>query len=354
MRSLEERIREWEETERAQSEKPRYYAGLSKLFRFSDYKYKSIGNNRQLTIVPTENARVEWYRPFDFEPGMLRDYLGVRNALRMPRNSEDRIVLDHMRSFLAGDLPSSEHDKKMQIERIKDYDKPGTRRRREDAERHIAFVKRLPVLTPELESRFQSRLDHDKPLILDFCRSYGDVFADAASENILREFYDDEMKPPLPKSERVDFEEWIRENYDSHTGLVTLWYEPCHILQMYDAWEGIRIASISSGPADQFVDLLNGFTVIAGVRLVFLKGHWRIDFEVEYLMDALGIMLINNVMSGRDQIRICALEDCRRPFITRDPRANYCCHEHSQRGRVRKHRERQNGKIRKTEHGAAL
>jgi hypothetical protein len=327
-------------------DKPRYYAGLCRLVRFSDYTIEKPRKDQALWIKPAENTRVEFYQPFDFEPGMLRDYLDVRNTLRTARSAEEQLILDHMGNFLTGMLSSSEREKQMTIERIKNSDKSRTRKERKDAERRIAFWEQLPVLTPELTSRFQSRLDRDKPLILDFCRRYGDAFAGTASEGILRAYYDDEMKPPLPKSERVDFGEWIRENYESHGGLVSNWYEPCHILQMYDAWEKIRASSIESGPVDQFIDLLNGFTVSAGLTLVFHSGHWRIDFEAGYLMDALAIMLINNITSGIDQIRLCALEDCRRPFVARDPRSNYCCQTHSQRGRVRKHRKKQNGKKR--------
>ena len=342
MKPIEIDMRKWEEE--TFREKPRYYAGLCRLVRFSDYTIENKAKSRMPSIEPAENARVEFYRPFDYEPGMLRDYLEVRNALRTARSTEERVILGHMRSFLTGELPKSERDRQKKIERIKDYYKSSARKERKGDERHIASIERMPVLTPELKSEFESRLNRDKPLILDFCRRYGDAFVDTASEAVLRTYYNDEMKPPLKKAERVDFEEWIRENYESHSGMVAEWYEPCHILQMHDAWEKIRTSSAESEPADQLVDLLNGFTVTAGLVLAFHGGHWRIDFEAGNLMDALAIMLINNITSGMDQIRICALEDCRRPFVTRDPRSQYCCQTHSQRGRVRKHRKKQDGK----------
>jgi hypothetical protein len=346
MKFLEQRIREWEEAERAQSEKPRYYAGLSRFVRFSDYKFEKVGKYQQLSIVPTENARIEWYRPFDFEPGPLRDYLEVRNALRRARNNEEQFILDHMMSFIDGDMPSSEREKERAIKRVKAATRSYTRENRKFRDRAIANTEKQPILTPELESGFQSRLDRDKPLILDFCRRYGDVASGHASESTLRHTYDVQMNHPrpLPKSRRMDFEAWIREHPDLQSGLVANWYYPSHIVQMYDAWDRFRTSSAASEPVDQFIESLNGFAVQAGLRLVFLNGHWGIDFEVSHLRDALGVMLINNITSGRDQIRMCALKDCHRPFLTRDPRANYCCHAHSQRGRVRKHREKQNGK----------
>jgi hypothetical protein len=350
VKSLEERIRDWEEAEKAQREKPKYYAGLIRLFRFSDYeyKYKTERKIRTLTIVPTKDARIEYYKPFDFEPGMLRDYLEVKNALRAARKGEDQVVVDHMKSFLDGVLPSSEGDKQNEIERLKRYPKSSRGEEKKRAEEYvkerIAFVERLPILTPELESKFQARLNRDKPLILDFCRTYGDVREWTACEGILRDIHADEMKPPVPKSERMGFEEWLREESGWYPGSVNDWYDMGLIVERHDAWERIRTSSDSSDPVDKYIELLNGFTISAGVRLVLVNGHWRMDFEVEYLMDALGIMLINTILSGKDQIRICALDDCRRPFITRDPRANYCCQAHSQRGRVRKHRKMQNGK----------
>ena len=345
-KSIEQRIREWEEAERANGDKPRYYAGLGRFVRFSDYKFERVGKHQQLSIVPTEDARLEWYRPFDYEPGMLRDYLEVKNTLRTARDAEEQLVLDHMMSYLEGGLPSGECEKEAAVKRAKAATGSFTRENRKVRDRMIASVERLPILTPELDSRFRSRLERDKPLILDFCRRYGDAVSGHVSESALRESYDREKNylKRLPKSKRMDFEGWVREHPVLQSGLVANWYYPSHIIQIYDAWERIRTSTTASVPADQIVDLLNGFAVHAGLRLVFLNGRWGIDFEVGHLMDALGIMLINNIISGRDQIRMCALEDCRRPFLTRDPRANYCCPAHSQRGRVRKHRERQNGK----------
>jgi hypothetical protein len=342
MKSLEQRIREWEEAERAQNEKPRYYAGLGRFARFTDYKIIEEGKDRRFTLVPTENANVEWYRPFDFEPSFLCDYLEVRNALRYGKNSEAQFILDHMSSFLLGDLPSSERDK---AARIKD----ASRQKRAIAEKQIAFIERLPVLTPELESEFRSRLEHDKPVILDFCRRYGDIESGDSSESALREAYkaDSYRFQSLPKTQRVEFEPWIRKHSDLRVGALEYWYEPNQILTLFKAWEQYRISSSASAPMDQFINVINGFTVQAGLRLAFVNAHWGIDFEAGRLKDVLGIMLINIITAGKDQIRICALDDCRRPFITRDPRANYCCHAHSQRGRVRKHREKQNGKGRK-------
>ncbi len=320
--------------------------GLSRLARFSDYRYERVGKYNQLGIVPAEDARVEWYRPFDFEPGMLRDYLEVTNTLRTARDAEEQFVMDHMRNYLDGALPPSERDREKTIRRVKAVTGSSTRQSRIYRDRVIADIASLPILTPELDARFRSRLERDKPLILDFCRRYGDASAGHASESALRESYDREEDgfKRLPKSKRMDFEAWVREHPDLRSGLVANWYHPSHILRIYDAWERLRASSTATEPVDQPIERLNGFAVHAGMRLVFLNGRWGIDFEVGHLLDALGIMLINNLTSGRDQIRMCALGDCRRPFLTRDPRANYCCPAHSQRGRVRKHRERQNGK----------
>lgn len=344
-KSLEQRIREWEEAERSNSDKPRYYAGLGRLARFSDYKFERVGKRRQLSIVPAEDARVEWYRPFDYEPGMLRDYLEVKNTLRTPRNAEEQLVLDHMMSYLEGGLPSGECEKETIVKKAEAAAGSFSRENRKVRDRFIANAERLPILTSELDSRFRSRLERDTPLILDFCRRYGDAVSGHASERSLRESYDREKDffMRLPKAKRLDFEGWVREHPDLQSGLVANWYHPSHILQMYDAWERLRTASATE-PLGPFIELLNGFAVDAGLRLAFLNGRWGIDFEVGHVMDVLGIMLINNITSSRDQIRMCALADCRRPFLTRDPRANYCCPAHSQRGRVRKHRERQNGK----------
>jgi hypothetical protein len=87
-----------------------------------------------------------------------------------------------------------------------------------------------------LDSRFQSRLERDTPLILDFCRRYGDAVSGHASERALRESYDREKDyfKRLPKSKRMDFEGWVREHADLQSGLVANWYHPSHILQMYD------------------------------------------------------------------------------------------------------------------------
>jgi hypothetical protein len=344
---LGKRIRDWEEAERAQREKPKYYAGLIRLFRFSDYEYKKKEEGRDFAIVPTKDARIEYYRPFDFEPGMLRDYLEVKNALRMARKGEDPVVADHMKGFLDGALFSSEADRQKEIESYERYVKSKRGEEKKESEEYakesIAFIERSPILTPELESKFQARVNRDRPLILDFCRTYGDVREWTACEGILRDIHAEEMNPHVPKRERLGFEEWLREESGWHNGSVSHWYDTGLIVERYDAWERIRTSSDSSDPVEKYIELLNGFTIGAGVRLVLVNGHWRMDFEVEDPIDALGIMLINTILSGKDQIRTCALDDCRRPFITRDPRANYCCQAHSQRGRVRKHRKKKNG-----------
>jgi hypothetical protein len=103
--------------------KPRYYAGLCRLVRFGDYIIEKPVKDQALRIKPAENARVEFYQPFDFEPDMLRDYLDVRNTLRTARSAEEQLILDHMGNFLTGMLPSSEREKQMEIKRIKNSDK---------------------------------------------------------------------------------------------------------------------------------------------------------------------------------------------------------------------------------------
>ena len=168
-------MREWEEAEQARSDKPRYYAGLGRFVRFSDYQFERVGKHRQLTIVPAENARVEWYRPFDFEPGMLRDYLEVKNTLRTASKCR-RTARAGSHDELPGRRPAfGECEKEAIVKKAKATAGPFRGRTGKYAIGFIANAERLPILTPELDSRFRSRLEHDTPLILDFCRRYGDA-----------------------------------------------------------------------------------------------------------------------------------------------------------------------------------
>lgn len=70
----------------------------------------------------------------------------------------------------------------------------------------------------------------------------------------------------------------------------------------------------------------------AQIGLSQINGIWQIDFHVRTVHDAANLMLINNLTSGKDQIRKCALDDCPKFFLVRNPRATYCCAKHSQLG----------------------
>jgi hypothetical protein len=213
-----------------------------------------------------------WYRPFDYEPGMLRNYLEVKDTLRTARNAAEQLVSDHMKSYLAGSLPSGECGKAATVKKAKAAAGSFSRENRKLCDRMIANAERLPILTPELDSRFRSRLERDAPLILDFCRRYGDAVSGHASERALRGSHDREKDyfKRLPKSKRMNFEGWVREHPDLRSGLVANWYHPSHILRMYDAWEQLRTSSATE-PLGPFIKLLNGLAVDAGLRLAFLN-----------------------------------------------------------------------------------
>lgn len=155
-------------------------------------------------------------------------------------------------SYIEGGLPSIEEAKETAVKRLEAATGAITRENRKFRDRAIAFAERLPILTPELDFRFRSRLEHDKPPILDFCRRYGDIASGHAAEITLRESYDRERDylKRLPKSKRMDFEGWVREHPDLQSGLVANWYYPSHIIRIYDAWERIRTFPTESVPAE--------------------------------------------------------------------------------------------------------
>ena len=65
-----------------------FFAGRHKWFRHS--KYEIVESDGWLYIRPAAKARLEFYRPFDYFPAILEDYLRFAQSLRYTNKEEDR------------------------------------------------------------------------------------------------------------------------------------------------------------------------------------------------------------------------------------------------------------------------
>ena len=339
-KTFEERLREWEEVAREEAAKkdaarPRYYAGQCRLIRFSDYEFDS----KRGLIVRTPNSHIEWYRPFDYEPAMLIDYLEVISSIRGITNHEDRLTLCYMGDYLTHKLPRTEDEKKVLVEEKRadlEKDHPWEHQRR-TSQLLVEKAINAPILTPVIEQQFQTRFNRDIPLILDFHRKYGRFGAIASDPFGWRD-----VEPELAKL--IEKEDLKRDDGHAISQGMSPWYptvgEPDETLEVFEAWHEYRSGTTQLNQ-ERLLFLICGHHVDVELGVILHKGTFRLDYIVNTVSIAIAIMLINNMTSGGEQIRKCALDDCYRFFLTPDMRAKYCGPKHSQLGRVRAYRKRQ-------------
>lgn len=356
---------EWEKRpERMQElrelDKPRPYGGQVRFPRFSGYE---LVEGRHFRIIPTENARIEWYRPFEYEPDILRDYLNVVSEIKkvndikafprqFVRDAPKIIDFCIKYGFLTGpneeDLLNEygvidfirERDIEYWAERVKVTPKQFTKVFEKDFEaikssfdtwvlqafrglwkkKDIETITENPATSwpPSPEDRL--KLAHGDSIHSWYIEALCDYF------NLWRSFVEGGFHPTDPYTES-------RPEGPGHTRLEALMAAARRVRFVVPA--SVRTGQIR---AKTWAEVLTFPELETKVYLSLVDGRWRIDYKPTTLADALQIMLMNLIAGAKEQIRYCALEECGRAFTTTDPRAHYCCPLHSQRGRIRKYR----------------
>jgi hypothetical protein len=345
-KSFEQYLENWADDDTRPADQPSYYAGQCRLMRLSNY----IFDYTRKRIVRAPDAQVEWYRPFDHEPQLLREYLESMAAVRTARDAEDRAILGNMARYLTNELPRNESEKQTLIKKTRDFIKSIPNPSTYFIEKEMSITVGIVILTPTLENKFRERFEHDLPYILDFLRRYGRVSSlESREEGAARNEYNNYGRV---RGRHASFEDYLKSRDDTDAESIPFpfpWYrwrdtgtgeyeqwssEPYDMLQLLS----VDLSERQKGFLHRY---LFAMRAEANIGLTKDNRSYRIDYYVKNLRSALRVMLFNIFTSGKDHIKKCALNDCSTFFFTRDMRANYCCPEHSQRGRVRKYREKQ-------------
>jgi hypothetical protein len=147
----------------------------------------------------------------------------------------------------------------------------------------------------------------------------------------------------------------IGENVDAlYSEMMDFWAD-------FSDWENFRTAV--SDPKSEYrtglkwADRLSGIQVESNLRVRF-DGKLQLDYGFDSLLQALRLMFMLTMVSDVQQVKLCALPDCRNPFVVqsakaqnvlrgaknediRSAKAIYCSDSCAVKDRVRRHRARE-------------
>jgi hypothetical protein len=285
-------------------------------FRFSRYEIVS-GTH----IVPTKNARIAFYRPFDFYPQILQDYLDLGRVVRwLPADSEKE-AWTHLTD-----------NAKHVLEFVEKYGVPGI----------------LWACEPRTDFNYgrEDRIfvTRDSGLFHVDRRAHG--WQD--QKEFLKWFRVDRFSIDSALRYSASF---LKAYAEPIQGVIS---DAVGLFEHAEDWQRLRESGMN--PSDHYYgktgrpipgwtweDKLRGDIATEAILTIHFDGSQpRLDYTFYSLISALHIMFALNIAApATGQIRLCSLPECGQPFEARYDRARYCNDLHANRDRQRAFIQRQ-------------
>lgn len=239
-------------------------------------KYEVFEDEKEiLYIIPSVNAKIENYRPFEYYPEMLRDFLNMATQIK------DEFGLTGL------ELKQVERQNaKVYLDFISKYGLFGLICK--DGEDSLKTPLRMGI---ELDKTWFPRLKNN--------------FPNPINSNEVHRFWQEYAEPINFMSDMVNlynmFETWnsFVESGDSPNDFI-------HPGFNNQRWRDI---------------LETNYAYPIGLGLIY-DGTWQLSWSFDSLMQAIAIMWLNDITSNQQKVRIC--QYCGRAFIARSPKARYC------------------------------
>jgi hypothetical protein len=319
------------------------------LLRFMDREFKVAPP--KLFVRPAKDAKFrDWYKPLDHHPEILQDFLLLIRSLDLSSNF---IWQPFNRSD--AQTPSNAYMTTLTFE--------------PDPKSEDSFL-----------TQYYRSKRRQAELLLRFCNKWGQ-FGKAWNKSVMRTALDfvrgesSSSMPPgyldylnkhsslnstklLVSSIMLKVQKDLRdigENVDAlYSEMMDFWAD-------FSDWENFRTAV--SDPKSEYrtglkwADRLSGIQVESNLRVRF-DGKLQLDYGFDSLLQALRLMFMLTMVSDVQQVKLCALPDCRNPFVVqsakaqnvlrgaknediRSAKAIYCSDSCAVKDRVRRHRARE-------------
>ncbi len=288
---------------------PGLFSIAPKWIRFNRYELTEGAGG--ICVIPNKEAEMEYYRPFDCFPEILRAFIEMAKELKS--NSPET-------------KDGQTGDQRIEISRNIDY---------QNGKAIIRFVNRYGLLGLFWKAAysFTEAETRVKPI------QYYYLFAGHESDMSYNEYakiFFPRSKQPYPKvgASRQDFWKEYAEPVVQTYALAS------EFLSHVKDWEGFQNSEVL--PEDEWVngwtwaDRFRGLGVWPiGLGLQY-DGAWQLGWKFQSLYDALWIMWLNDITAKKQLVRHCL--NCNKVFIAKSPKAAYCSTTCGVNVRVRRHR----------------
>jgi len=308
-------------------------------FRYSGYEIQE-GNRGLVYITPQQNAKIEWYKPFEEFPQILMEFYNLVNEIR--EIEKDWWEADSSEEPAASEQFYWERDK---------------RRKKKLAGILLEFVSRYGPFglfwqdVLEIYTEFIDGKEFDGYKVLLTGSLFPVLFTNG--QRIVR--YDEyskvffpKLKPPYPIFDNGN-------NKEERQKFLLNYSEPINYLLGHPAFTGVghhlekkKEFENSGADINDFYRNIKGLSWSKyletevwplGIKLIYEEGKWHLKWQFKTLLDALQIMHINNIAGTMGQrVKICALPDC---YMAHLRKGVYCSNKHTNLAAKRAERERE-------------
>ncbi len=319
--------------------------------RFSQYEATCFGKWR-LYIRPAVNARIEWYRPYDYQPRIMLDYLELASSLERigfgPWSEHDTKNIRRLK-YTEHARVLSEEQVQLKVKRIIEFcQKYGLLGLYWERLAHLVGYQYTPYYHPPYYSHPLPLVDREKQKFKDEAWvkavSVANLFFERMPRQEVLRRATKVLEPDDPKMDEFwrGYSEWVKWiEIDAH-----------NFLQTFKAWSLFFSSSQSPGDNSTYdknrrhnyswekhLQLLS-ITRPTGITVSY-DHNWKVEYIFDSLSSAIRLLFIQNIIS-REPLKACG--ECGAPFISQNPRAKYCSVSHEHRARQRRYLDKRKGR----------
>ena len=308
-------------------------------FRHSDHNGKPAyeileGSNGLIYIAPKQNAKIEWYKPFEEFPQILVKFYDLLNEIR-------EIQKDWQKTNKPEEPAVSEQF----------YWERDKRRKKKLASILLKFINSygpLGLFWQDVFEIYEEYIDGKKFDGYKVLLRGGTLLTNGQQIVRYNEYsgvFFPKLKPPYPI--------FYDSNEEKQRFLLN-YSEPINYLLAHPSFGEIgnhleekKEFENSGADINDFYRNIRGLpwskyleTGVRplGIKLIYEEGKWHLKWQFKTLLDALQIMHINNIAGTMGQtVKICALRGCYKPHF----RKKYCTSKHAILGAKRDERKRE-------------